>query len=121
MAEAGSAPDVWDPALDALAASADHHALLFENEHVRVLRTRIPAGETTKLHTHRWPALYLIESWSAFVRRDAEGRVLVDSRTVPALAAPSEPIWSEALPEHTLANVGEDEIRLVSVEVKSRG
>lgn len=35
----------WPEHLDALQASAEHHTLLFENEHVRVLQTRIPAGE----------------------------------------------------------------------------
>jgi hypothetical protein len=90
-----------------------------ENDQVRVLRTRIPAGETTGLHTHCWPAVYLVESWSPFVRRDADGEVTLDSRTVPGPERPAGPIWSPPLPPHTLENVGNDEIRLVSVEVKT--
>ena len=112
-------PDAWPPDLDALIAAPEHHVLLMENEQVRVLRTRIPPGETTGLHTHRWPAVYLIESWSAFLRRDAEGQVAFDSRESAELGAPDGPRWSPPLGPHTLENVGDAEIRLISVEVKT--
>ena len=109
----------WPPELDALEAAAEHHRLVFENDRVRVLETRIPPGETTGVHTHRWPAVYLIESWAAFVRRDADGRVMVDTRDVPGMQDPSGPIWSEPLPPHTLENVGDTPIVLTSIELKS--
>lgn len=114
-------PDTWPPELDALAAAPEHHALRLENEHVRVLDTVIPAGQTTALHTHCWPAVYLIESWSPMVRRDAEGNVTMDSRTAtaPAPTPPYAPIWAQPIGPHTLENVGDREIRLVSVEIKS--
>jgi len=119
MAEPQSTNDAWLPALDALRAAPEHHELLMENDAVRVLRTVIPAGETTNVHTHRWPAVYLIERWSPFVRRDADGEVTLDSRSVPELQLPAGPVWSPPLPPHTLENVGSEEIRLLSVEVKT--
>src|SRR5213595_1589895 len=70
----------WPAGLDALIAAPQHHKLLFENESVRVLDANIPAGEITALHTHRFPASLYIISWSDFVRYDAEGNVLLDSR-----------------------------------------
>lgn len=78
----------WPDALDALQAAPQHHALLFENAAVRVLDTRIPPGGRTPVHTHRWPSVLYIRSWSEFVRRDADDRVTLDSRTVPALKTP---------------------------------
>ena len=70
----------WPEELDAIIAAPRHHTLLFENDAVRVLDTRIAPGETVPLHTHRWPsALYLV-NWSDFVRRDGAGTVLADSR-----------------------------------------
>lgn len=81
-----SAESPWPAELDALIAAPAHHALLFENDRVRVLDTNIAAGDRTPVHTHRWPVALCILSWSAFVRYDAEGGVLLDSRTVPALA-----------------------------------
>ena len=47
----------WPASLDALAAAPESHRLLFENGAVRVLETRIASGQTTQVHTHRWPGI----------------------------------------------------------------
>src|SRR5687768_11750321 len=114
LQEAGSAAWPWPDTLDALSAAPQHHALLFENERVRVLETRIPPGELVPVHTHRWPSVFYVVSWSDFIRRDASGEVVVDSRLGGRGALPSI-VWSEALPPHSLENVGTTEIRVVSV------
>ncbi|HUJ42671.1 MAG TPA: hypothetical protein VLW52_03580 [Opitutaceae bacterium] len=108
----------WPEALDALQAAPLHHRLLLENERVRVLDTRISPGDTVPVHTHRWPAVHHISHWSDFVRRDAEGRVLVDTRGRPPPASLPLIVWSEALPPHTLENVGPAELRGLSIEIK---
>jgi hypothetical protein len=117
-----TAPDAlhtaWPEDLDALAAAPDHHTLLFENDWVRMLDTRISAGDQTPLHTHRWPAALYLISLSDFLRRDDKGSVLLDSRTVPALKNPPSALWSEPLPPHSLQNVGADDLRIIAVEVK---
>jgi len=110
--------DAWPDSLDALIAAPRHHTLLLENEAVRVLETRIPAGDTAPLHTHRWPSVHYIIRWSDFVRRDPEGNIVVDTRVVDSKAAAQTAVWSEPLPPHSLENVGPTEIRLVSVELK---
>jgi hypothetical protein len=107
----------WPQESDALIAAQGHHALLFENEHVRVLDTRIAAGETVPLHTHRWPSALYILSWSDFVRRDVDGAVMVDSR-IHQKPLEGMALWSEPMTLHTLENVGEREFRAISVEVK---
>jgi hypothetical protein len=108
---------IWPAEQDALIAAPKHHTLLMENEHVRVLDTRIQPGDTAPLHTHRWPsALYLL-SWSDFIRRDRDGNVLVDSRGGSGVAEQSA-AWSPPLPPHTLENVGSKELRVISVELK---
>jgi hypothetical protein len=107
-----------DPdALDALIAAPQHHKLLFENESVRVLDTCIGPGETTALHTHRWPGCLYVLSWSDFVRRDEDGVVILDSRTITAIPAGTA-LWSMALGPHTLENVGPCELRFIAVELK---
>jgi hypothetical protein len=108
----------WPDSLDALVAAPDHHTLLLENERVRVLETLIPPGDKTPVHTHRWPCVYSVASWSDFLRTDDQGQVMVDSREVESLAEPPAVLWSEALPPHALQNVGDSDIRLVSVELK---
>lgn len=109
-------PWPWPAALDAVVAAPAHHRVVLDNERVRVLDTRIGAGETVPLHTHRWPGVLHVLAWSDFVRRDREGAVVLDSRS--AFAAPPEVVWSPPLGPHTLENVGATEIRILSIELK---
>ncbi len=108
----------WPEELDALIAAPQHHALMFENEFVRVLDTWVPAGETVPLHTHRWPGTLYIVSWSDFVRRDGEGNVVADSRVMGKMGA-ERALWSKPLPPHTLENVGSTYLRVISMELKN--
>ena len=109
----------WPPELDAVVAAPRHHIVLLENEHVRVLDTQIEPGDVTPVHTHRWPSVYHIISFTDFVRRDANGNVLVDTRQRPNGPTPKA-TWSEPLPPHSLENVGDVAIHVVSVEIKGR-
>jgi len=81
-----------------MTAAPGHHAVLLENETVRVLDTRLRPGERTPVHTHRWPSVLCVVSWSDFVRYDAAGQVLVDSRTFAEKPAVGSAIWSGPLP-----------------------
>lgn len=110
----------WSMELDALIASPQHHKLLFENEFVRVLDTNIPAGETTNVHTHCYPASLYILSWSNFIRYDADGNVLLDSRTLQKNPASGSALWSEPLSPHSLKNIGENDLHVISVEIKNK-
>ena len=114
-----SAVAPWPPELDALAAAPGQHTLIFENDKVRVLDTRIAPGARTPLHTHRWPAVHHVISWSAFVRRDDQDRVLLDTRVAGVTAAAGAVLWGEPLAPHTLENVGAELLHIVSVEIKT--
>lgn len=108
----------WSMELDALIASPQHHKLLFENEFVRVLDTNIPAGETTAVHTHQYSASLYILSWSDFIRSDADGNVLLDSRTLQKIPANGSALWNEPLSPHSLKNIGENDLHVISAEIK---
>ena len=107
--------------LDAMIAAPDHHQVLFENDRVRILDTKLAAGERTPMHAHEWPAALYVLSWSDFVRRDAEGRVIVDSRDWPKRPAPGEALWGAPLVPHSVENVGTSDLHIVAVEVKPAG
>jgi hypothetical protein len=109
-------PQAFDP-LDAVVAAPSFHRVLLENESVRVLDTVVHPNETVPLHTHRWPGVLYVLSWSDCVRRDAEGSVTMDSRTLPSVP-PGTTLWSGPLPPHTLENVGDTELRVIAVEQK---
>lgn len=109
-------PQELDP-LDALVAAPRFHRVLLENEAVRVLDTLVQPGKTVPLHTHRWPAVLYVVSWSDCVRRDADDRVILDSRHAAA-PLPGTALWSGPLPPHTLENVGGTELRVIAIEQK---
>ena len=110
----------WPPALDAVQAAPAQHRVVLENDQVRVLDTRIGPGERTPVHTHRWPAVHHVLSWSAFVRRDGEGKVILDSRAAGLAPAAGAVLWGEPLGPHSLENVGSAPLHIMSIELKSR-
>jgi hypothetical protein len=118
MTEPNKKPWPWPGELDAMRAAPDHHTLLFENEHVRVLDAHVGPGETVPVHTHCWPGVLYILGESDFVRRDPDGEVLVDTRVAAGQSPVGVAVWGEALAPHTLENVGGHELRNITVELK---
>ena len=106
----------WPPEMEGLIAAPKQHHLLFENDRVRVIDTRIHPGAKTPVHTHRWPGVYYTLQFSHFVRRDAQDNVLFDTRTVADHSDPTA--FLEPLTPHTVENVGDVDLHVVSVEVK---
>lgn len=111
----------WTPELDALIAAPQHHKLVFENEHLRVLDTNIPPGEMTADHTHSMPASLVVLTWSDFLRFDAEGNILLDSREKGLNFELHSALWSGSLGLHALKNVGINALHIISVEIKEKG
>jgi hypothetical protein len=111
-------PWPWPDSLDALVAAPDHHRLLFEDERVRILEVRIGPSQFVPVHTHRWSSAMCVVRSSDFIRRDAAGKLLFDSRTVGP--PPPKPIvqWTEPLPPHSVENIGNSEILLITTELK---
>ena len=105
--------------LDAVHRDPEHHEVLLENEHVRVLDALLPPGEQTEIHTHAWPSALYVVSWSDFVRIDPEGKVLLDSRSMNSRLRPGQAVWSPPLPPHRVRNVGNGDLRFIAVELKS--
>jgi len=108
----------WSEESDALIAAPQHHKLLFENDFVRVIDACIPAGEITAVHTHQWPASLYFISWSDFIRYDAAGNVVLDSRNLATTILPGTAIWSEPLAPHALKNIGGNDLKVICVEIK---
>jgi quercetin dioxygenase-like cupin family protein len=104
--------------LDAMTAAPDHHTIILENERVRVLDTWLGPGRRTPIHAHQWPSTLYVLSWSDFVRRDAEGNVLVDSRSWDSRPEPGAALWSAPLMPHWVENVGDRDLHVLAVELK---
>ncbi len=104
--------------LDAMNAAPQHHAVLMENDRVRVLDSRLGPGERTPVHAHQWPAVLYIVSWSDFIRYDAEGNVLVDSRSMGANPSAGTSLWGAPLAPHYVQNIGDRILHVIAVELK---
>lgn len=101
-----------------IVGAPDKHTVLLENERVRVVRTRILPAPTVPVHTHRWPSVLFILTWSDLVRRDHLGNVVLDTRQVLEVTKLNTPVWQEPLPPHSVENVGNAEITTVQVEIR---
>ena len=108
----------WPESLDAVVAAPEHHAVLLENERVRVLETRVERNDIVPVHTHRWPGVQYILSFADFVRRDTAGEVLIDSRGMDISREKPLVLWSAPIPPHTLENVGDRVIHAIVIELK---
>src|SRR5262249_59497809 len=71
-----SEAESWPAQLDALVAAPEHHTLLFENDSVRILDTRVAAGDRTPVHASVCPAL----------RRCGTARFRAQSLSAPGFA-----------------------------------
>jgi hypothetical protein len=110
--------NTWPARLDAMAAAPNHHVVLLENDQVRVLDTRLEPGGRTPVHTHRWPSVLYVLSWSDFVRYNSAGAVLLDSRSMSSKPERGTTLWSEPLGPHSAHNVGNHELRVIAIELK---
>ncbi len=108
----------WPDSLDAMVAAPEHHEVLLENERVRVLDSRIKPGETVPVHTHRWASVLYVLGTSDFIRYDTEGKAVFDSRTAASHVETGAVSWLPPLCAHSVKNVGDTEIRVISVELK---
>ncbi len=84
-----------------------------------MLETVIRPGETVPLHTHQWPSANYFLSWSDMVRRDEHGAILFDSQKSDVHIEPGQGVWSPPFALHTLENVGDANIHVITVELKT--
>jgi hypothetical protein len=111
----------WPAGLDAVVAAPAFHAVLFEDERVRVLDGVVKAGEIVPVHTHQWGGVLYILGSSDFVRRDPEGAIVVDTRISGSTPVPGSATWSMPLTPHTFENVGSGDFHTLTVEMKDTG
>ena len=85
-----------------------------------MIQTVVAVGAMTPVHTRRWPSVEYVLSSTNFIRRDGDGNVLFDTRAAHAEPRPSEALWSEPFPPHSIENVGDAELRVIMVELKDQ-
>lgn len=104
--------------LDAVKAAPGIHKVIFENEHVRVLEVTVPPHSKEPLHAHCWPSTLYVQQAGDIIDRDANGKVLFDSRQLRV--KPKLPFveWSPPQAPHSVANLSDLPEKLIRVENK---
>lgn len=100
-----------DKDLDPLKVTPQTHKLLFENQFVRVIESKSPAGETEPKHSHPHSVtVYLADS-------DAEIKTFPDEKTSRVHRTAGTAGWSEAT-VHEIKNVGATSSHTIRIELK---
>src|SRR5262245_22566456 len=111
----------WPDSLDAVIAAPKYDVVLHEHDRTRVLNTRILPGETVAAHTHRWSSVLYVLSWGEFIRRDGDGKLLMDTRITPSEIRVGQTVPCPPLPPHSFENVGTTPIHVITIESKETG
>jgi len=108
----------WPANLDAVKAAPGNHKVIFENEHVRVLEVTIAPHSKEPIHAHCWPSTLYIQQAGDIIDRDANGKILFDSRQLKV--KPKVPFvqWSPAQAPHSVENLDDLPMKLIRIENK---
>ncbi|MFF4504232.1 hypothetical protein [Streptomyces sp. NPDC001401] len=97
-------------AADAVQVAPDVYKILFENDRVRLLETRLQPGATSTMHHHADNLVYnLADAEVAFTDESGE--------TTRVSLAAGETMWSPAV-DHSTRNTGSTEVRSLLFELK---
>lgn len=96
--------------IDAAAVSPRHYTVMLENDHVRVLDMRLPAGESDEVHSHPNETVFFVTGGKV--------RVHLPGGATAELEPPDGFVmWHEAW-THRVENIGSSDIRAIVVENK---
>lgn len=109
-------PENWDPMSDAVAAAPDNHAVLYEDDCIRVLSVTLQPGIAEPLHHHRFPSIFVIDRLVPLRDFDAEGRE-VQLPIPPQFDLPLV-LQMPPQPSHSVLNVGEAAFHGTRIEFK---
>lgn len=91
-----------------------HHHVRFQNGYVRVMETRLEPGQETLAHSHPiGAAVVFLTPGQLRVRND-------DGTIHEASLEPGSVAFGSATPVHRAANIGEETVRVISVEIFSQ-
>jgi mannose-6-phosphate isomerase-like protein (cupin superfamily) len=114
-------PADWPRDKDAVLAAPKNHKVLLENDKVRVLDVTVSPGEVEAVHSHRWPSVLYVMAAGDFIDRDANGKVIFDTRTLPSPLTFPLTMYKEPEAPHSVENLSTTiTLHLVRVEMKNQ-
>lgn len=102
-------PEASPPIVDAVTLLPEHYHVLFEDDYIRAVENRIPAGASEKMHAHSYPrVLYAVNSSRIRIRNGGDN--LLESK-------PGDTLYRQ--PDvHRVDNIGPREAVFIMVELK---
>jgi quercetin dioxygenase-like cupin family protein len=94
--------------IDPTVVASEHYSLLLENDQVRVIEMKLPAGEIDNEHSHHDETVYFITGGMARVH-------LPDGNSADLEIPDGHVMWHEAW-THRVENIGETEIHAIIFE-----
>jgi hypothetical protein len=120
MAYGKGNPADWPKEKDARIAAPGNHKVLLENDKVRVLDVTVAPGEVEAVHSHRWPSVLYFMAAGDFIDRDANGKIIFDTRTLTTPLAFPLTMYKEPEAPHSVENLSKTiTLHLVRVEMKN--
>jgi hypothetical protein len=113
----GSDPATWDPDLDGVFAAPDNHAVIYEDDVIRIVSVSIAPGAVEKPHHHRLPAIFVVDRLTKL--RDFNG-VSGEEIPLPIPADAPLPITAKFLPQplHYVENADTKPFHATRIEFK---
>jgi hypothetical protein len=120
MAYGSGNPADWPKEGDAVVAAPKNHRVMLENDKVRVLDVTVAPGEIEAVHSHRWPSVLYFMAAGDFIDRDANGKIIFDSRTLKTPLTFPLTMYKEPEAPHSVENLSTTvTLHLVRVEMKN--
>jgi predicted metal-dependent enzyme (double-stranded beta helix superfamily) len=107
---------------DAVAAAANSHRVLLENEKIRVLRLEVAPGVTEPVHDHRWPSVMYFEQpqpITYITYKLINGKPVETERFDAPAFAESQTVRGEPEGLHAVTNRGSAPFVAIRIEFKS--
>jgi hypothetical protein len=101
---------------DALLAAPGTHQLLFENEYVRIIESRIEPGESVPVHTHQWDAIFCILQGTRVRSIDQNGKISEEEWEARVEQFPGDAPDSVL---YTYTNIGPQPFLSIAFEIKN--
>ena len=98
------------PCIDRIDSSSDHCTDLLENEHVRIVDMKVPAGEVDNMHSNPDETVYFITGGKAKIVEENTDTMEAD---IPDGATMWHLAWT-----HQVTNTSDTEIRAIIFESK---
>jgi len=97
--------------LDPLKVCPDTHRLLFDNEYLRVIEAKVPAGKDEPRHSHPHGITVYLADYEVETKTSPDNKVIRSSRRFGTVT------WSEAV-VHEVKNVGNSAVHAIRIELK---